>query len=536
MMKPYEAMDELEMQLQETAAAPQQSTEEKNIIQIDTANTRQTAPIRTTRAARSESAAAAPAQFREKLPTLYELVKAAQPGKCRLDELHAGRMLANILKPRFRYNSTAKRWCVYNAGLWAIDEHCEVQRYVKAVIEEILAYISKCQSMDETKKQDALKFWGRYLQKRNRDIMLDDAQKEITIPRKDFDNNMNLLHFNNGTLELDTMTFREHRAADMLTRSTRTTYDRAATFPRWNKFMQEIMQDNDTRKHLQKCFGYALTGNPCEERFFILYGATTRNGKSTMIESIAKAFGDFAITVNPESFASINRNSSAPSDDIARIAGTRLLITSEPKQGMILDVAKIKQMTGGDRITARFLHENSFEFVPSCSIFFNANHKMRVLDPTLFSSDRVDLIEFSRHFSREERDTSLKQQFTADQAQSAIMNWILDGLFLYRKEGLTPPAKVQSNTDQYAQESDKFTLFVNDCIEPAADEDYFTLRDAYERFKTWTKENGFGTESKMNFNQIMRGRFGDEVALWTYRTYGSKEKTSVRVIKGYRLT
>ena len=543
------AMDEMNKRLQ---AAPQQSTGEKKKpahIDIDAMMRQkptaheptpeeiaeingQPAPIRATS---SEPAAAAPVQFRENLPSLQELVKAAQPEKCELDELHAGRLLAKILKPRFRYNSTAKKWSAYKAGLWVIDENCTVQRYVKAVIEEILAYIAKAQSENETAKQTALKFWTRYLQKRNRDIMLDDAQKEITIPRKEFDKNMNLLHFTNGTLELDTMTFREHRAADMLTKSTRTVYDRTATFPRWNEFMKQIMPDAATRTHLQKCFGYALTGNPCEERFFILYGATTRNGKSTMLESIARAFGDFAITVNPESFATMNRNSSAPSDDIARIAGTRLLLTAEPKQGMNLDVAKIKQFTGGDTILARFLHENSFEFVPSCSIFFNTNHKMRVLDNTLFSSDRLDLIEFSRHFGREERDTSLKQQFTTEKAQSAIMNWIIDGLFLYRKEKLIPPEQVQNATDQYAQESDKFTQFVNDCIEAATDDEYFTLAAAYDRFKIWTKENGFGTENKTNFNRIMRTKF-EETAFWGTKSSIDEKKTTIRGVKGYRLT
>jgi putative DNA primase/helicase len=231
----------------------------------------------------------------------------------------------------------------------------------------------------------------------------------------------------------------------------------------------------------------------------------------------------------------MNKNSSAPSDDIARIAGTRLLVTAEPKQGMILDVAKIKQLTGGDRILARFLHENSFEFVPSCSIFFNANHKMRVLDNTLFSSDRLDLIEFTRHFSREERDTSLKQQFTTETAQSAIMNWILDGLFLYRKERLIPPEQVQNATDQYAQESDKFTQFANDCIEAAADSEYFTLAAAYDRFKVWTKENGFGTESKTNFNRIMRTKF-EETTFWGTKTALDEKKTTIRGVKGYKLT
>lgn len=532
------AMDEMNKRLQ---AAPQQSTGEKKKpahIDIDAmmrqkptaheptpeeiaAINGQAAPIRT--------AAPAPA---EKMPTLQELIKAAQPEKCELDELHAGRMLAKILKPRFCYNSTAKRWSLYEAGLWSIDLRCTVQRYVKTVIEEILAYIAKHQSENETAKQAAIKFWSRYLQKRNRDIMLDDAQKEITIPREDFDTDTNLLHFTNGTLELDTMTFREHRAADMLTKSTRTVYDRSATLPRWNKFISEILPDADTRKHLQKCFGYALTGNPCEERFFILYGNSTRNGKSTLLDSIATVFGDFAIAVNPATFASVtHENSSAPNEDVARIAGTRLAVTSEPQQGMILNTAGIKRFTGKNKISARFLQQNSFDFTPSCSIFFDTNYKMRVLDNTVFASDRVDLITFPRHFSREERDTSLKQKFTTEQAKSAIMNWILDGLFLYRKEGLIPPKQVQADTDQYAQESDKIAQFAADCIEAAGEKDWFTLPAAYDHFKTWTKENGFGTENKTNFYSLMRARYGKEEQIWDSAT-----SRNIRGIKGYRLT
>jgi putative DNA primase/helicase len=136
---------------------------------------------------------------------------------------------------------------------------------------------------------------------------------------------------------------------------------------------------------------------------------------------------------------------------------------------MAFDVALVKSLTGGDIITARRLFENSFEFKPQFTIFINTNYLPKVVDDTLFTSNRVNVITFDKHFSTTEQDPALKQKLITQTNISGIFNWLLEGLALYRKEGLKLPFSVIAATREYAVSSDKLQLFLDDCLEPETD-------------------------------------------------------------------
>ena len=162
----------------------------------------------------------------------------------------------------------------------------------------------------------------------------------------------------------------------------------------------------------------------------------------------------------------------------------------------------VKTLTGNDTITARFLHENSFEFRPQFKLFINTNHLPQVTDVTLFTSGRVKLIPFERHFDESERDTGLKKALSTPAALSGILNWCLDGLWLIEETGFDMPESVKIATDEYRQRSDKMGRFVAESLE-ADPQGEIRTADAYELYKAWCARNGQFAESMANFKSEM---------------------------------
>jgi len=175
---------------------------------------------------------------------------------------------------------------------------------------------------------------------------------------------------------------------------------------------------------------------------------------------------------------------------------------SEPDKKMVLSAALVKTLTGSDKITARFLNENSFEFYPQFKFFINTNHLPKVTDVTVFSSGRVKVIPFERHFSEAEQDKSLKRKLSRVENLSGILNWCLDGLRLFQETGIDPPSAVLAATDQYQRDSDKITRFVEEMMEPDITGEIRT-EDAYQAYQEWCTRNGQYPEGMLAFKQSM---------------------------------
>jgi putative DNA primase/helicase len=214
--------------------------------------------------------------------------------------------------------------------------------------------------------------------------------------------------------------------------------------------------------------------------------------------------GDYGCTSNPETIStSRSDNGAAPSEDIARLVGVRFVNISEPKRGLALNAAQVKSMTGNDTITARFLHQNSFQFRPQFKLYINTNHRPVITDMTLFRSNRVISIPFTRHFEESEQDNTLKVQFATEENQSAILNWLIEGYLLLRREGLKPPTCVLNEIADYEEESDRIKQFFEETM--IAAEGYKTRTSAiYEKYKLWCEQNGYYAENNSNFKQALK--------------------------------
>ena len=414
-----------------------------------------------------------------------------------------GRLFADFYKDTVRYVSERNLWFVYDGKRWIADHaNQKTMALCKKLADSLLMYAAQI-SDDDLKKKYVESYW-RWQNRRTRETILKDAQDVYTTLMSEFDADPFLFNCQNGTLHLNTMEFLPHDANDKLTKISQVVYNPNAQCDRFDAFVDQIMSSDCQRADfLQRSLGYALSGDTRFECLFILYGATTRNGKGTLMESVLKVMGDYGSTVRPETISmKQNVNSQNPTEDIARLAGIRFANISEPSKGLLLNAAQVKSMTGNDTINARFLHENSFDFRPQFKIFMNTNYLPVITDVTLFSSGRIMIIPFERHFEESEQDKTLKPLFQRPENQSAILNWLLEGHRKLESEGLKMPQSVANATERYQHDSDKIALFLEEVMEPNANAEERTSM-VYERYQKWCDTNGCYAENMRNFKQAI---------------------------------
>lgn len=435
-----------------------------------------------------------------------------------------GALYAEIFKDKHRYNPSRKDFMLYDGKRWIDDiEGLNARSDAKVLSDALLVYGSS------TGNSDYLKAVSNLCNIRNRNNMLQDSRDVYYFSNEDLDTNDYLLNVQNGTIDLseDTPKFLQHTPDMLLSKICNVNYNPAASCKEWEKFLGEIMQGNQEKiKYLQKIAGLSLTGNTQEETCFILYGSTTRNGKSTFCETLIYLLGDYALTMKPESLAiKQNTDSRQASGDIARLAGCRFCNASEPPKRMLVDTALLKSLLGRDSITARHLHQREFSFIPKFKLVINTNYLPAITDDTVFTSGRINVISFDRHFEPEEQDKHLKDKLRQDSELSGILNWCIDGLRMYRKEGLYPPAAVQQATETYRTDSDKIGNFIKECLTETGKNS--SIKSVYEVYSTWCSDNGYGTESKGNFISELKGK-------GLYATSGTVDgKTVKNIVKGY---
>lgn len=327
------------------------------------------------------------------------------------NEIGAGKLFADFFKATLRYVPERKSWFYYADGIWQKDTG-GVQASKQCMKLAMALYTHALTIQDSDLRQRYIEYVTRWQRHTFRTNLLKNAQVHYPITTGEFDKDPFIFNCRNGTLNLWTLAFNNHSVDDLLTKMSPVTYDRNIHDERWTQFIDEIMSgDKDKANFLQKIFGYGISGDTRYECFFILYGLLTRNGKGTLCESVLQAVGSYGITAKAEAIAQrSNSNSSVPSEDVARLAGVRFANISEPNKGLVLDAAKVKTMTGNDTLNARFLHENSFDFKP------------QITDMTVFTSGRLIIIPFDRHFEENEQDRNLKHYFSGEKQQSAILN------------------------------------------------------------------------------------------------------------------
>ena len=447
-----------------------------------------------------------------------------------LDDRGLSTVFAEIIKPRHRYCTTSRGWMFFDGTRWVDDVGgVKVAEQAKEFAGVFGLYASHFIHEDENKRAAYMRTAAKYGSLRFRQTLIADAQSVFPVSRADFDRDESLLNLLNGTLDLESGTLLPHDSAELLTKRANVIFDPDAPFEVWEKFVFQVMEGNREKiAYLQRICGLCLTADTSLECLWLLYGASTRNGKSTFVETMARLLGDYALSTPPETLAQRKRQAGTASGDLARLDGCRFLNASEPPKRMLLDTALVKTLTGRDSITARNLYEREFQFVPKFKLLINTNNLPVVSDDTLFTSGRVRVIEFPHHFTETEQDPNLKRRLCQPENLSGLLNWCLAGLREFHRIGEKPPASVKTATASYQKDSDKISMFFSEAMDADAKANV-AGSTAYEAYSQWCNDSGFGVDSKSSFFADLRSR---NLLAETATVNG---KTVHNAIRGYRI-
>lgn len=388
-----------------------------------------------------------------------------------------------------RYCHPQKTWWVWTGRRWEPDRNGAVMDLAKSVARELYQAAWEIPDADR-KKQTAL--WAiRSESTDKKKAALVSAQSEPGIPilPEQFDADLFLLNCLNGTIDLRTGELRPHRREDYCTKLAPVVYDPSARSPLWERFLREACcGDEDLISFLQRAVGYSLTGSAAEEKLFFVHGPAAA-GKSTFLEAIKAALGDYAKTADFESFVQ-RREAGAVRNDIAELAGRRFVVSIEVDEGKKLAEGLIKLLTGGDTVRARFLYQEAFEYVPQFKLWLAANHAPRVRHDDSAMWRRILRIPFESVIPQARRDPSVKARLKdVEESGPAILAWAVEGCLRWQEEGLGVPEVVEEATEQYRLDMDPLRDFIADCcvLAPHAWTPAAKLREAYEKY---CKENG----------------------------------------------
>ena len=311
------------------------------------------------------------------------------------------------------------------------------------------------------------------------------AQTEIVATPDMFDRDPWLFNVANGTIDLRTGQLLEHRREDMITKCAPVEFDPACEPPRrWLQFLDEIFDGNSAlQDFIRRACGYALTGSVGEQKFFFLHGSGA-NGKSTFLDALMYVMGDYARRT-PANLLFAARHSAHPTA-LADLKGRRLAVTPEIEFGKSLAEAAVKELTGGDRLTARRGRQDSFEFDPTHKVFVCGNHLPIIRGSGHRIWRRIDLIPFSVTIADERQDKDLPAKLRTE--ATGILNWLVEGCLEWQKLGLAEPAEVTTATRSYRSDMDILGDFLNDCcvLESGLQATFADLNRAY---KEWCNKN-----------------------------------------------
>lgn len=417
---------------------------------------------------------------------------------------NAQRLLAKY-RHIIRYCPTSNSWHIWNDRVWERDNQQNIRRLANWTV---LSMYKEASTLTNDHLRDQLVGWARKSENHSRHInMIRAAEPYVSITPDQWNAAKNLLNCINGTLELDTLAFREHRRDDYLTKIAGVEYDSASYCPLWREHLSLVLgSDEELITAFQMLCGYTLLQDNPEQIFLILYGLGM-NGKSVTLNVLSEIMGNYAVNVDPNTLM-VQKNSGGPRSDIMRLEGARLITSGEGEDGDRLSEKLIKQLTGGDTITARSLYEREREIKISGKIWYATNHRPIITGTENAIWRRVWLIPFEVTIPPENRDSAMEEKLIGE--APGIFNWMIEGLKAYyaNESRLVKPGKVQMATTEYRAESDIVGDFVQECCILAPNsKECIGRRDLIRnKYNQWCFENGEDPISPKKFASKLRER------------------------------
>jgi putative DNA primase/helicase len=398
------------------------------------------------------------------------------------------------------------QWLVWTGTHWSFDPAIAEQK-AKDTVLSIYAEVGTLAKSDDREVLHRHAMHSEQASRITAMLALARSEPGIAIRPDELDRDIWLLNCSNGTLDLRTGQLRPHRREDLITRCLRIGFESQAECPRWQAFLHRILDGNqDLIDFVQRAVGYTLSGSTSERCMFILHGGG-KNGKTVFLEGLRLLLGDGYTARTPTQTLMAKRGDSIP-NDVARLRGIRLVTASETGDGNRLDQALIKDVTGGDRIAARFMRGEWFEFTPHFKIFLSTNYRPRISGTDDAIWDRLRLVPFLIRIPEEER-RPMDQMLAEFEAELAgILNWAVRGCLDWQRAGMGVPPEVRIATADYRVDMDTLGEFLSACceVEEAAK---VSSQDLYDEYKRWAADVGERPVTHKRFSLWMEHRGKD---------------------------
>lgn len=409
-------------------------------------------------------------------------------------------------------------WFVWAGHRWQQDQSLQHERYVRALLTKIALWLQDVADAAATKAEGQ-----QYRAAAKRFQSADGIGSVVRLLRAriacsptDFDKDLFALNTPQGVVDLRTGETTESTPAGMHSRSTTVAPSNEPTFTRpiWQRFMKDLTGgDEALQRFVQKMCGYALTGDVSEKSLWFVWGSDSDTGKSTFIRALALLLGDYADSVDIDAFVSSKERIPA---DLARLPGVRLVTAAEPAAGQSWDERRIKAITGGDEISARFLYGQWFTYTPQFKIIIVGNHSPEIKHVDDAMLRRIHIVPFNRKVPRDKQVENLAQRMVEEEGPQ-ILRWLIDGCLLWQSEGLTPPDAVLHSTGDYVDEEDTLQQWLDEECEAEAGA-AVARQDLYAAWSVWCRSRGEdpggakafkhkvdGKKSKLNLRETQVG-------------------------------
>lgn len=406
-------------------------------------------------------------------------------------------------------------WMHWDGHRWKRDQIGAVRRLAKTVVRSIYKEIAAATDKDERKKIWDFANRSETAAARSAMVKLAESEQGIHILPEDMDRDPFLLNVMNGTVDLRTGQLRPYDREETITKLAPVYFDPEAKCPIFMAFLKRVLPDPEVGRFLRRMTGYGMTGDTGEQCLAFLYGSGA-NGKSTFLSVVQEMLGDYAQQAAPDLLTS--RGGDRHPTELADLFGARWVSSIEVDEGKRLAETLVKQMTGGDKMKARFMRTDFFQWMPTHKLFLAANHKPEIHGTDYAIWRRIHLIPFEVTIPAGERDPHLVDKLREE--LPGILNWAIAGCLEWQRGGLGVPAAIRDATEEYRQEQDVLSMFVEDrCIvDPTG---WVNSGALYKVYSTWASANNATEITTHAFGRrlgergFVAGRGRDGKRIWT---------------------
>jgi putative DNA primase/helicase len=391
-----------------------------------------------------------------------------------------------------------KSFLCWDGKRYAWDERGEVVKLAHQTARSIFHEAADAEGEEE---QKAITKWALASQNESRiNAMLSQARPYLAVGMEELDRDPWLVNCQNGTLDLRAGKLKAHDPADRITKIVPVDYGRDAPCPRFKQFLKEALVDDALIKFVKRYSGYTLTGITRERLLAILYGFG-KNGKTTLVELLHEVLGDYARNTDVETL--LIKKYQGVGNDVAALKGARFVSAAEVEKGRRLAESKVKQLTGRDTVTARFLFGENFDFKPEFKLWLSTNNKPVIQGTDDAIWDRIRLIPFTQRFEGSKADPKLPDKLRAELA--GVFAWMVEGCLEWQEHGLEEPKTVADATKQYREEMDTLAAFFEDrCV---IREGVMTPASRlYKQYQMWCDDAGENAETQKMFGMRLSER------------------------------